>query len=408
MENKQASAPVSGGQRIAALDVVRGFALLGILIMNIQSFAMISAAYFNPTAYGDLTGVNYLVWLFSHVLADQKFMTLFAMLFGAGIVLMAQRAEANGVRPGPLHYRRMIILIVFGLLHGHLLFYGDILYTYGMTALVVYLAWRRSARTQILLGMCLLSVGASLFFITGLTIPHWPAEALAVLEGQWLPAIEAVEQELAAYRGSYFEQTQERSIYALYFETDVFLSWGFWRSGGLMLIGMACFKLGLFQLERPERFIRWALAAGLGLGLPLIPIGVYQNTAHGWSAEYSQWFGVLFNYVGSIPVSFAWIALVLYCMALPRWQGLSARLAAVGQTALSNYVLQSLICWWVFSGTGLGLFGSVARWQQLLIVLAVWGVQLWISPWWLQRYRYGPLEWLWRSLTYWRLQPLKR
>ncbi len=128
--------PVAEKERIVSIDVLRGFALLGILPMNIQYFSMISAAYDNPTAYGDLHGANYWIWLFCHVLADQKFMTIFSMLFGAGILLMTSRIEATGKPSASLHYRRMGWLILFGLAHAYLLWSGDILVAYGMCGLV--------------------------------------------------------------------------------------------------------------------------------------------------------------------------------------------------------------------------------------------------------------------------------
>jgi hypothetical protein len=131
--------PVDDSERIVPVDVLRGVALLGILLMNIQSFSMIGAAYVNPTAYGDLHGANWWVWLLCHILADQKFMTIFSMLFGAGILLMTQHVEARGLRSTRLHYRRMGWLILFGLLHGFLLWDGDILYDYGVGGLIVYL-----------------------------------------------------------------------------------------------------------------------------------------------------------------------------------------------------------------------------------------------------------------------------
>src|SRR5438046_172039 len=122
------SRPVTTSERIVPIDVLRGFALLGILAMNIQSFSMVDAAYDNPIAYGDLHGANFIVWLLCHILADQKFVSIFSMLFGAGIVLMWQRIERHGGRPARTHYRRVSWMIVFGLLHAHLLWAGDILY----------------------------------------------------------------------------------------------------------------------------------------------------------------------------------------------------------------------------------------------------------------------------------------
>ncbi len=131
--------PVQGSERIQSLDVMRGVAVLGILVMNIQSFAMIGAAYMNPTAYGDLEGVNGWVWYLGHLFADMKFMTIFSMLFGAGVIVMTSRREAAGQSSAGVHYRRMVWLLVFGLAHAYLLWYGDILYTYALCGFVLYL-----------------------------------------------------------------------------------------------------------------------------------------------------------------------------------------------------------------------------------------------------------------------------
>lgn len=152
--------PVAETERIVSIDVLRGFALLGILVMNIQSFAMVCPVYDNPTAYGDLTGANFLVWLLSHLLADQKIISIFSMLFGAGIVLMWQRAESSGARPARLHCRRMGWLILFGLLHAYLLWYGDILYAYGMCGLFVYFFRHKSPRTLLLSALVLAMIGS--------------------------------------------------------------------------------------------------------------------------------------------------------------------------------------------------------------------------------------------------------
>src|SRR5438876_8709067 len=152
--------PVAETERIVPMDVLRGFALLGILVMNIQSFAMVEVAYDNPTAYGDLKGANFLVWLLSHLLADQKFISIFSMLFGAGIVLMWQKAESSGARPARLHYRRVGWLILFGLLHAYLLWHGDILYAFGMCGLFVYLFRRKSPRTLVSSSLVLDTVGS--------------------------------------------------------------------------------------------------------------------------------------------------------------------------------------------------------------------------------------------------------
>ncbi len=397
--------PVPESKRIPSLDAMRGFALLGILIMNIQSFSMIYAAYFNPTAYGDLSGVHRWVWILSHLFADQKFMTIFSMLFGAGIVLMAERAEAIGRSAAPIHVRRMLLLIAFGAAHAYLLWYGDILVIYGMSGLVVYLFRRRSSRTLLILGVVMLAIGSGLSVAAGLTLPAWPESARQQFIETWQPTPESIEAELATYRGGWLGQMGDRAAKSLEFHTGVFLFWGLWRSGGLMLIGMALYKLGFFRLHRRLRFSFWAITLALLAGLPLVGYGIYRQFASGWDPSYTFFLGGQFNYWGSLLVSFGWLGAVYWLGEATSWGSVTRPLAAVGKTAFSNYILQTLICTTIFYGHGLGLFGSIDRLGQILIVMGVWSVQLVGSTLWLRRFRFGPLEWLWRSLTYGEWQP---
>jgi uncharacterized protein len=399
---------VTGAERIVSIDVLRGVALLGILVMNVQSFAMIEAAYMNPTAYGDLAGADFVVWLLSHVFADQKFMTIFSMLFGAGILLMAERAEDRGRRSAPAHYRRMGWLILFGLLHAYLLWYGDILYFYGMCGFVVYLFRRLRPTWLIVLGLLAVAVPSLLFTFFGWTMQFWADEQLVEMARDWAPPPDAIEKQLEIYRGGWLDQMELRAPSAGTFQTFIFLIWGAWRAGGLMLVGMALYKLGVFGARLSRLAYLILVGAGVVAGIPLVLLGVYRNFAAGWSVEYSQFYGSQFNYWASLLVSAGWVgAVMLVCKrgALP-W--LTDRLAAVGQTAFSNYILHSVVCTTVFYGHGLGLFGRVDRVAQAGIVLGIWVLQLIVSPLWLRRFRFGPLEWLWRSLTYWRLQPLRR
>src|SRR5213592_2296511 len=179
-ERDRMSGPVAATERIVPMDVLRGFALLGILVMNIQSFAMVGAAYDNPTALGDLHGANFVVWLLSHLLADQKFISIFSMLFGAGIVLMWQKAESSGAGPTRLHYRRVGWMILFGLLHAYLLWYGDILFIYGMCGLFVYLFRRKSPRTLVSSALVLAAIGSLVAIGLGLFwVPHWSPDIRA-------------------------------------------------------------------------------------------------------------------------------------------------------------------------------------------------------------------------------------
>lgn len=398
--------PTRRRERIPSLDLLRGFALLGILIINIQVFSMISAAYLNPTAYGDLGGVNGWVYVLSHVLADQKFMTLFTILYGAGIVLMTSRAEARGASSSTVHYRRTFILLVIGLLHAYLLWAGDVLVSYALCALVVFPFRKLSPRTLLTLGLGSVLLTSAIFLFTGLSLGYIPPDAITEMTDNWKPSAELVQEEVAAYRSGWLEQMEERVDTALFLQTKGFLLWGLWRIGGLMLVGMALFKWGVLAAARSSRFYVSLAAAGLTLGWALASYGLVRNFARNWSLD-CQFVGSQYNYWGSILVSLGYLSLVMLICKSDLGGRLLQSISAVGRTALSNYLLQSVLCTTLFYGHGLGLFGSVERKGQVAVVLMVWVVQLVASYWWVKRFRYGPMEWMWRSLTYGQLQPIR-
>ena len=401
--------PVTEGDRIGSLDVLRGFAVLGILVMNIQNYSMIGAAYLNPYAYGDMDGANKLVWFLSHLFTDMKFMALFSMLFGAGIVLMAERRAAAGRSAVGLHYRRMAGLMLFGLLHGYLLWYGDILFAYAICGLWVFLFRNKKPRTLLITGLIIVGVSAAVSVFWQATMPWWPPEAVENLRDTWWePPPEAVAAELDAYRGGWSDQQTVRGPKTFYMETSHLLTDTMWRAGGLMLIGMALFKLGVLSAARSSRTYIAMVAAGASVGLPVVAFGVFFCEASGWNM-YSAFFGgAQFNYWASILVALGWIGVVMLAYktgVLPR---LTSALSAVGRMALSCYLLETLICTTIFYGHGLGLYGSVERTGQIAIVAAVWAFLLVLCPIWMRHFRFGPFEWAWRSLTYWKLQPLWR
>ncbi len=399
--------PVRQDERIQSLDVLRGFALLGILVMNISSFSMPSAAYFNPTAWGSLEGLDGLVWRVAHLLADFKFMAIFSMLFGAGIVLMWERAEARSQGAAGVHYRRMFWLIVFGLLHAHLIWYGDILYWYGMTGLFVFLFRKRSPTTLIVVGVLLLGVASAITYLAGTSFEHWPEEAQIEIVEDMDPSDEAKQAEIEQYRGSWLEQMEPRRSSAIEMQTSTYLSWAFWRVSGLMLLGMAIYKLGVLSARRSRRLYQGLIAVALVVGLPVTWYGIQYNFAIEWRAPQYFFLGLQFNYWASILVALGWISVVmLACQRGVGW--FTQPLAAVGQMAFSNYILQSLICTTIFYGHGFGQFASLERSAQMLVVLIVWVLQLIVSPIWMRHFRYGPLEWIWRTLVYLKAQPFRR
>ena len=408
MATSGAPGPVTGAERIASLDVLRGFAVLGILAMNIQSFAMVGAAYFTPIAFGDLGGLNYWVWRLSDLLANMKFVTLFSMLFGAGVLLMAERAEAAGLRAGRLHYRRTAALLLFGLMHAYLLWSGDILVAYALCGSLVFLFRFMPARALLISGLVFLGIGSGLLLVSGLTAPHWSAEELTEFQDEQLPPPSTIAAELADYRSGLGGVFRRRASESFEMHAFAFPFYMFWRGMGCMLIGMALLRWGVLGGRRSAATYRLLLGAGLLIGLPLVNWGTRLKIAAQWEAIPSFFVYSAFNYWGSVVVALGWIGAIVLLTRSRFWRPLVDRLAACGRMAFSNYIGQTLLCTTLFYGYGLGLFGSVSRVGQAGIVLVIWALQLIVSPLWLARFRFGPLEWLWRSLTYGSRQRMRR
>jgi uncharacterized protein len=404
-----ANGPITDANRIASLDVLRGFAVLGILVMNIQSFSMIGAAYLNPYAYGDMESGNRLVWFLSHLLTDMKFMAIFSMLFGAGVVLMAERRAAAGKPAAGLHYRRMGGLLLVGLLHGYLLWYGDILFAYAVCGLWIYLFRNKRPRTLLIVGLIIVGVSSAVSVFWQATMPWWPPEAVENLRDTWWePPPDAVAAELNAYRGGWTDQQAVRGPKTFYMESSRLLTATIWRAGGLMLIGMALFKLGILNAARSTGTYIAMIAAGAFVGLPVVAFGVFFRNASDWDIRSAFFGGAQFNYWASILVALGWIGAVMLVCQHGLFPRLTARLADVGRMALSCYLLETIICTTVFYGHGFGLYGSIDRTGQIAIVFAVSAALLVACPIWMRHFRFGPFEWVWRSLTYWKLQPIRR
>lgn len=397
--------PVRQVQRIVAIDVLRGVALLGILIMNIRAMASIWQTYEQPHALGEVSGLDWYIWIAGYLLADMKFMAIFSMLFGAGIVLMASRMKETGRRPAGLHYRRMFWLLIIGLIHAYLIWSGDILVWYAISGSIVYVAWRWRPRIQVALGVFLLAVGVAFTVVPGQLMP---AEEIAEMNEALHPSAERIERQITAFRGSWIEQMPHRADHA--FGSQIFggIFFGFWRAAGLMLIGMALFKTGVFSAARSMRFYVGQFIAGLAIGMPLVIYGLVRDIEAGFAAEAVFFTNAPFNHIGTVLVALAWVGVVMIVVKAGVLTLLSRCLAAVGQMALTNYLMQSIVCTLIFYGHGFGLFGSLGFADQMYVLFAVWLAQLIWSPLWLQHYRYGPFEWLWRSLTYWRRQPMRR
>jgi uncharacterized protein len=398
--------PLLERERILSLDMLRGFAVLGILVMNIQAFSQIFQAYLNPTAPGGgIQGPGYWVWLGSHLLADEKMMAIFCMLYGAGIVLLTSRIERRGAPPWPIFLRRSFWLLIFGLMHAYLLWSGDILVSYAICGLLVYPFRKMAPKRLLVIGILVLCFGSALSLAAGWTMPFWPAQQVAAFEqGVWQPSARDVAAQVAGYRGGWLAQMPFRATESFLSETSGFLFLTLWRAGGLMLVGMALYKVGMLTGSLSLRYYRNLAIGGALFGLPLIAYGVQRNFQAHWSAHYSFFTGSQFNYWGSLGVSLAWISLVMIASKTTRLQPLTA----AGRMAFSNYILETVLCTSLFYGHGGGLFARVNRVEEAAVVVAVWAVVLTVSPLWLRHFYFGPLEWLWRSLTYREKEPFRR
>jgi uncharacterized protein len=422
--------PVAPEERFGSLDVLRGVAIVGILVMNIYAFAMPFSAYTNPLLMGGTEPHNLGIWFFTHIFVEQKFITIFAMMFGAGLVLMTDRAEAKGVRPAPVYFRRQFWLVIIGAIHGYLIWFGDILFVYALIGMMAYLFRRRSPKSLTIVACFLLVVAPMVNYGMYVQMADLKQQAdelvAAAAAGQALneeqqeivtdweesrallaPNAEDMQEDLDTHLQGYAEIIAYRVPYVAKMQVFMIPVFGVWRIGGLMLIGMALMKLRVFTAERSRSFYRRMMVAGYAIGLPLTAFSAGNLHAHGYDGLYAMRIGMLPNYLGSIFVAFGHVGLVMLIARTGVLQRMMQRLAAVGRMALTNYLLHSVILTTVFYGYGLGLYGDLSRsWQMLLVATAV-GLQLAVSPWWLSRFRFGPVEWLWRSLTYRERQPMR-
>lgn len=366
-------APV-GTERNSTLDAVRGVAVLGILTMNAVSFGLPAAAYTNLDAAGSQTLLDWLVGGAGEIFADQKFMGLFSMLFGAGIVLFSERAAAKGRRSVLLSLWRNALLFVIGMVH-LLVWDGDVLTMYALCAPVV-LALRRL-----------------------------PPKVLFALGGACYAAVAVISWGVQSSLRSYSSVLIDFWHYGDYYDVveTWFLADYFGRALGAMLIGVALYRTGVMSGHRTPSFYRRMAAWGLGIGLPLSGAGLALVAGTDFDIDWAI-AGTIPNTVATVPICLGYLSLIVL------WNRGSnsptrRRIRAAGQMALTNYLTQTalgmLVLRWLLGDV------SLTRNGIALFVAVVWMLQLWWSPTWLARFRFGPVEWLWRCATYRHWQPLR-
>jgi len=434
-----ALASVAPTERTASVDILRGIALCGILFMNIVAFGRYTAEYMNPAAAGPLEGANFAAWVFTSLFADMKFISIFSMLFGAGLVLLGDRITTKTGATGfaGIYYRRVLWLLLFGLLHAWLFWYGDILFAYAICGLIIYPMRNLSPRVLLIVGAAVVTVPIFIFGgLGGLMIMWYESGGVReALEAQtrgdvlspsqlstisqwnqsteaWAPSTAILAGEKAAYTGTWLDALKERAGHNVFMQLFMLPLWALWRCGGLMLVGMAFMKMGVFSAARTNRFYGMCVVLGLAAGVPLTILAMWDSYQDGFT--YARTLAISFNlsYIGSLGMAMAYlgIAMLLYRTKVLCETGvLGHSFAAMGRMAFTNYLMQTLICTTIFYGYGLGYFAAWERWQLVFIMVPiVLLLQLAYSPLWLRAFRMGPAEWLWRSLTYWHLQPMQR
>ena len=371
------SVPIAEAGRITGLDLIRGVATLGILLMNVVSFKYGLVPYLNISAGGAETWLDWTAAVGGEIFVDQKFMGLFSLLFGAGVMLFIERADSRGGRAALLNLWRNALLLGIGLLH-YQLWDGDVLMVYAVCSVALLALRRLRPRALIAAGV--------LIYLLPIANDFWMQSIVnatdAPLIGIWTQPGADIEEAIGL--GLIFNYVM--------------------RALGMILIGAGLYRIGFMHGDLHTAIYRRLAVAGIGVGLTLAATGVVFVAINGFAREVA-FIGNTANNLGSIPAALGYMSvLILWNRRADDW--MKRRLRAVGRIALTNYLAQSVLGVLILSV----LLGDVAvnRAGLLGFVLAVWAVQLWWPPAWLNRFRFGPAEWAWRVATYRRWQRLRR
>ena len=405
--------------RYIHMDVLRGFAVMGILVINILSFSMPEVAIYNPSAFGGTSTSDITTWMLSFILFDGKMRGLFSLLFGASMMVIITRAEAQGLSGAKVHYNRMFWLAVFGLVHLFFIWIGDILFLYAIMGCIAYTIHNMSARDLIKWGVgfflaitfIFALLYGSLFMLEYYaTQPNSSAEKITEYQNlisEFAPSTAILNQEIALHQSSYMAIVTEKLTEQLYMPL-LYITIGFSETLYFIIIGMALFKNGFITGDLPVKIYKNTIFYGLLGGIliytilaiililadypPLLAINIYQS----WSA------------IPRLMMTVGYIALLVVIIHRFSDNFLLIRIAAAGRMAFSNYIATSIIMTSIFYGYGFGLFGELNRTQLIPYIIAMWAMMLIWSKAWLIRFHYGPLEWIWRSLSRRQWQPFKR
>jgi uncharacterized protein len=426
------AAPVTKAARVESLDILRGVAVFGILMMNITAFGLLGQAYDNPLVDGGAEGLNLTVYKIINVGFEGTMRGIFSLLFGAGIVLLTERMEqaGAGIMAAEIHFRRMGWMLLAGFIHwALLLWYGEILFAYAMCGMLIFTLRKLPAKLQFAIAAVLLAGSVMMSNIRSQDMADVHAAASvataaqasgavltaeqeaaiagwAEVQSHFAPTPEGAAEQRAIHAGSWWSAVKNQFAFSYQFQWTDSPRWLLTDMIPFMLIGMALLQLGVLGAQLPARTYGLMLLGGYAVGLTLgfrelnlILASNFEPLGFAAAGETYQ-FSRLAMVIGHLG-----LLLLIIRSGAVGW--LQRALGAVGQMALTNYLMQTLICTALFYGFGFGLFGQFERYQLYGVVAAIWLVELVWSPLWLARFRFGPFEWLWRSLTYWQRQPMR-
>jgi uncharacterized protein len=430
-------APVSQTERIVILDSLRGIAILGILLMNIPAFSMANSGG-DPSVLNEFGTINFRVWHFVEWFPEGTQRALFSMLFGAGILLFIDEKEKRGVQgmlPADYFFRRQLWLMVFSLFDVFiLLWWGDILLDYACLGMVMYSFRKLSAKG--------LLIGAACCFIFMLARENRDLyqDKKTIHRGEMVAAMDTSKAKLTDIQKEQFgamtefkeKNTHESKLkrfekaihktnesYEMLYEyrTGVYVNslvrylfFGIWDVLLFMFLGMAFFKMGILTGQASTKVYAWMCILGLGLGLTLSYFRLQPMiaTRFNWF-DYTKKVSFEFYELSRTFRSIGILGLIMLLYKSGWFKWLFALMRPVGQMAFTNYLMQSLLCGLYFYGVvGFGKYGQLERHEIYYVVGAVWAIQIAWSHLWLHYFRFGPLEWAWRSLTYWKKQPFRK
>ncbi|MEQ4451427.1 DUF418 domain-containing protein YeiB [Kosakonia sp. YIM B13605] len=372
-------------ERNVTLDFIRGIAILGILLLNITAFGLPKAAYLNPAWYGDITASDAWTWALLDLFAQVKFLSLFAILFGAGLQMLLPRGKR-------WIQSRLTLLVLLGFIHGLFFWDGDILLAYGLVGLI---AWRmvrdaQNVKTMFNTGVVLYLIGIAVLLLLAGISGSQPNRS-------WLPDAANVQYETWwRVSGSLGEAISNRADMLSNALLALGAQYG-WQLAGMMLIGAALMRSGWLKGQFSLRHYRRTGALLIGLGLLINIPAIIAQWQLGWSYRWCAFLLQAPRELGAPLQAVGYAALAWGFWPQICGYKLVNAIACVGRMALTNYLLQTLICITLFNR--FGLFMQFDRLQLLAFVPAVWAVNILFSLFWLRRFRQGPLEWLWRQLT---------